>query len=620
MPLFLVAIAVWFVSAYKHDLGLEWAWELFGWAQKPGALTDAGGPSGMAALESIMAGVFGSVALLALIGVVIALRDVDPRRLRRELIPWATWAALLFLVWKVFIVFATELVHFGQYAIVGGLLAFALGRGRYPVAAFLIATALGVGDEIYQHFGIANLEQPIHVTMSHWFDFSDIVLDALGAAGGVLPFLTWHRLTRADGGAGLPDTSRAITPILIVFGLVTLPLVCLDPATLSEAFGYYREWPYWGEYSNNKPTHWPGPREGAPLVIAALLILATILEPKRRQLSQGAIGVLLALAAFAVHPYSRRGGMPVHRRVPYAGAVHTAGLPPKLDGVLDDAVWERAPRLGPFRRAGDGGPARWNTYARLAWDETALYVAFEVEDPDVWARDVPRDTESLPGDEVVEVFLDDGGDEVTYFEIEVSPANRVYDLFCFVPAAPVDHDPNSDFMALPRWSAPDLESAVSVQGTLDLLSASELRTTRAASDTDTGWIVELKIPWAALRAHGGPLAPLGHRKVPPAAHDRWRIGLFRNERVRGETVETLGLEEARKRLRIPRELLPRYTRPGGPLSPQPGGDPQDPRIALTKVRTLEEGLAWSPPFGESYHRPEWFGRLEFLPNPTQPAK
>lgn len=622
VPLFLVAVAVWFFSAYKHDLGLELAGKLFSYVQTPGNWVHAaGGAAGQAALERYMALSFGSVALLVLVGVLLALRArrVSLPRLRRELIPWATWAALLFLIWKIYIVFATELVHFGQYAVVGALAAFALGRGRYPVAAFLATCAMGLGDEIWQHFGIANHLQPIHVTMSHWFDFSDLVLDALGAAGGVLPFLTWQRLTRADGGVGLPDTSAAVTPVLIVFGLIALPLACLDPATLSETFGYYNEFPFWGEYANNKPTHWPGPREGAPLVIASLLILSTLLEPKRRQLSQGAIGVLVALAAWAVHPYSREDGMPVHRRVPYAGAAHAAGAPPKLDGVLDDAVWARAPRLGPFRRGADGGPARWNTYARLAWDEAALYVAFEVEDPDVWARDVPRDTQTLPGDEVLEVFLDDGGDEVTYYEFEVSPANRVYDLFCFVPAAPVDHNPNLDFMALPRWSAPDFESAVQVQGTLDLLGASESRTTRAATDSDRGWTLELKIPWAALVAHGGPTPPVGHRNVPPAAGDRWRIGLFRNERPRGEAGEALEPEAVRQRLQIPAALFWRYTKAGGPLTPEATGANQG-KILLSKVQSLEEGLAWSPPFHPSYHRPQWFGRLEFLPAPGAPPK
>ena len=295
IPWLVVALVVWFVSARYHQEGVIYAGQLFAWAKQPGTLTEAGGTAGMAALERGMAAVFGSFALAMLAGLVVVLRKVDPARIKRELVPWAAWAVLLVMIWKVFIVYATELVHFGQYALVGALVAFALDRGRLPVAAFLVTAGLGI-----------------------------------------LPFLTWQRLSRSDGGAGLPDTSLAVKPVLIVFGLITLPLAFLDPQDLTHLWGYYIDHPYWGEYDNNKPTHWPGPREGAPLVMAVVLILATLLEPKRRQLSQGAIGVLLALALFAIQPPSRQEGSPVTRRVPYAGAVHTDGQPPVIDGKLDD--------------------------------------------------------------------------------------------------------------------------------------------------------------------------------------------------------------------------------------------------------------------------------------------
>lgn len=616
IPWLVVALVVWFVSAFYHQEGVHYAGKLFAWAKQPGTLTEAGGTEGMAALERGMAIVFGSVALALLAGVVVVLRKVDVAGIKRELVPWAAWAVLLFMIWKVFIVYATELVHFGQYALVGAMVAFALDRGRLPVAAFLITVGLGLADEVFQHFVIANLWDPIHVVMSHWFDFSDIVLDALGAAGGILPFLTWQRLSRADGGAGLSDTSVAVKPVLILFGLVTLPLAFLDPQDLTHLWGYYIDHPYWGEYDNNKPTHWPAPREGAPLVMAVVLILATLLEPKRRQLSQGALGVLLALALFAIQPPSREAGTPVTRRVPYAGAVHTEGQPPVIDGKLDDPVWQRAARLGPFRRHGDGGMAKWNTYAKVAWDETGLYVAFEAEDPDVWARDVVRDTTTLPGDEVVELFLDDGGDGITYYEVEVSPANRVYDLFCLIPSAPVDHNPWQDFLSMPRWSAPELETAVQVQGTLDLLSNKEngRDDPKGVIGGDSGYTVELKLPWSALQTAGGPTPPSGHRNVPPRAGDRWRMNLFRTERVRGEGPAATLLEPkaVKERLGISDAMWDRYYKLShGPLSstkPEDGG-----KIPLWKVRTLEEHLAWSPAFNSSFHKPQWFGELEFLP-------
>lgn len=640
IPWLVIALVVWFVSAFYHQEGVHYAGKLFAWAKEPGSLTEAGGAEGMAALERYMALVFGSVALALLVGVVAILRKVDPVRIKRELIPWAAWAVLLIMIWKVFIVYATELVHFGQYALVGAMVAFALDRGRLPVAAFLVTVGLGLADEVFQHFVIANLWDPPHVVYSHWFDFSDIVLDALGAAGGILPFLTWQRLSRPDGGAGLPDTSLAVKPVLIVFGLITLPLAFLDPQDLSHLWGYYIDYPYWGEYDNNKPTHWPAPREGAPLVMSVVLILATLLEPKRRQLSQAALGVLLALALFAIDPPSRKEGMPVTRRVPYAGAVHTEGQPPVIDGKLDDPVWARARRLGPFRRQADGRAARWKTYAKVAWDETALYVAFEAEDEDVWARDVRRDTTTLPGDEVVELFLDDGGDGVTYYEFEVSPANRVYDLFCFIPSAPVDHNPWADFISMHHWNAPGLETAVTVQGELDLVDASVAGRTSPQRKVggDRGYRVELKLPWSALQpAYGGPTPPFGHRNVPPVAGDRWRMNLFRTERVR-EDPEKLYLEaeEVKRRLQIPEDWWERYYELAHgtlakepdllPLTPaelkqvprpDPKPNPNAGKIHVNKVRSLEEYQAWSPGFAGSFHKPQWFGELEFLPQSSR---
>lgn len=638
IPWLVVALVVWFVSAVYHQEGVHYAGKLFAWAKEPGTLTLSGGAEGMAALEKLMALCFGAIALAMLVGVVVVLRKVDPARIKRELIPWAAWTVLLFMIWKIFIVYATELVHFGQYALVGAMLAYALDRGRLPVVAFLLTVGLGLGDEVFQHFVIANLRDPLHVTMSHWFDFSDIVLDSLGAAGGILPFLTWQRLSRPDGGAGLPDTSLAVKPVLILFGLITLPLVFLDPQDLTHLWGFYIDHPYWGEYDNNKPTHWPGPREGAPLVMAVVLILATLLEPKRRQLSQAGIGVLLALALFAIDPPSRREGSPITRRVPYAGAVHTEGKPPLIDGKLDDEVWKRASRLGPFRRHNDGRRAAWNTYAKVAWDEQGLYVAYEVEDPDVWARDVVRDKSTLPGDEVVEIFLDDGGEGITYYEFEVSPANRVYDLFCLIPSAPVDHNPWMDFLSVSRWSAPELKTAVQVQGTLDLLSNKENGRDDASGviGGDTGYTVEISIPWSALQVSGGPRAPIGHRNVPPQGGDRWRMNLFRTERPRGETTLALDPKEVQERLQIPDSLWDRYLL--GPLSLEPEFLPltndemkQTPRpaakknpnvgkILLRKVRTLEEHLAWSPAFNTSFHKPQWFGELHFLPKKAEAPK
>ncbi|HVP62072.1 MAG TPA: carbohydrate-binding family 9-like protein [Myxococcaceae bacterium] len=181
--------------------------------------------------------------------------------------------------------------------------------------------------------------------------------------------------------------------------------------------------------------------------------------------------------------------------VPEAHARRTA-TPPRIDGVLDDAAWHGATQLTLVDSL-DGRPAPFRTTARLAWDDEALYVAFDCEDPDVWGTFRTRD-DPLYTQEVVEIFLDADADGRTYDEIEVSPHNVVFDAY--FPARRQGMDLS--------WDS-GLKSAVKVSGTLD-----------DASDRDQGWTVEMRIPFARL--HSVP-------HVPPKPGDRWRFNLYRLE-------------------------------------------------------------------------------------------
>src|SRR5207245_10074879 len=52
----------------------------------------------------------------------------------------------------------------------------------------------------------------------------------------------------------------------------------------------------------------------------------------------------------------------------------------KIDGILDEAAWEKAELLKDFAVYWDHRPAKTATKARLLWDETYLYFAAEMED------------------------------------------------------------------------------------------------------------------------------------------------------------------------------------------------------------------------------------------------
>ncbi|WNG25248.1 hypothetical protein F0U62_15350 [Cystobacter fuscus] len=176
--------------------------------------------------------------------------------------------------------------------------------------------------------------------------------------------------------------------------------------------------------------------------------------------------------------------------------VHRAARPPVLDGELDDEAWKAATPVV-LRGSFDGRAVSPRTEARLTYDDQNLYVAFDVEDPDVWGTFREQD-EPLYTQEVVEVFLDANADGRTYNELQVSPHNVHFDAY--FPARRQGMDLS--------WDS-GMTSAVKVRGTLD-----------EASDRDEGWRVEMKIPLARL-------AEVPH--LPPNKGDRWRFNLYRLE-------------------------------------------------------------------------------------------
>jgi hypothetical protein len=179
--------------------------------------------------------------------------------------------------------------------------------------------------------------------------------------------------------------------------------------------------------------------------------------------------------------------------VPEAHAVRVR-RPPVIDGKLDDPIWAEAVPLTLVDSL-DGSRPALRTTARLAWDDEALYVAFDCEDPDVWGTFTKTD-EPLYTQEVVEVFIDADADGRTYNEIEVSPHNVLFDAY--FPARRQGMDLS--------WSS-GVRSAVQVRGTID-----------DPSDRDEGWTVEMRIPFARLSS-------VPH--LPPRPGDRWRFNLYR---------------------------------------------------------------------------------------------
>ena len=168
-----------------------------------------------------------------------------------------------------------------------------------------------------------------------------------------------------------------------------------------------------------------------------------------------------------------------------------AASPPKIDGKLDDAVWQNAQLVDAFASAwlpeGERKPPT-ATKARLLWDREYLYFAAEMEDTDVLATITEQDGAIWLCD-VFELFFKPAKDTPGYYEFEVNAANAKLDMFLASRGSGgyTRHARDRDF---------HIESAVQVRGTINNWS-----------DTDKGWTVEGRIPWRDFLPTGGRPAP-----------------------------------------------------------------------------------------------------------------
>ncbi len=221
--------------------------------------------------------------------------------------------------------------------------------------------------------------------------------------------------------------------------------------------------------------------------------------------------------------------------------------PLTIDGKLDEPAWRAAPWTGDFVDIeGSLRPApRFRTRAKMLWDDSCLYIGAELQEPHVWATLHQRDTVIFI-DNDFEVFIDPNGDTHEYYEFEMNANNTVWDLFLPKPYK----DGGS---AVDSWNIEGLKTAVHVQGTLN-----------NPADIDSGWSVEIAMPWSALKQYA-------HMPAPPHDGDQWRIDFSR--------VEWL------------HEIV--------------GG-------AYRKIAgRREDNWVWSPQWVVDMHRPETWGYVQF---------
>ena len=180
---------------------------------------------------------------------------------------------------------------------------------------------------------------------------------------------------------------------------------------------------------------------------------------------------------------------------------------PNLDGSLDDDAWRGARWTEPFVdiRGGDWPDPHLVTRAKIVWDDRYLYVGAELEEPHLWATLAERDA-ILYREHDFEIFIDPDGDGLAYYELEINALGTEFDLF-------LDRPYRRRGTANIAWDMEGLRTAVRLDGTLN-----------DPSDEDTGWSIEMAIPWVALRPPG---APPEAAAAPPRPGDVWRVNFSR---------------------------------------------------------------------------------------------
>jgi hypothetical protein len=175
-----------------------------------------------------------------------------------------------------------------------------------------------------------------------------------------------------------------------------------------------------------------------------------------------------------------------------------------IDGDITKSVWRMARWTTLFQDiegAGKPKPA-YPTQVKMIWDDSCLYIAAKITEPNVWAT-LKNHDDIVFHDNDFEVFIDPLNSGRPYYEIEVNALNTIFDLLLKVPY----RDGGSADIG---WNVKGLRSAVKVLGTIN-----------DPTDIDRGWTVEMAVPFKAMVLPG--------KENMPKAGEIWRINFSRVE-------------------------------------------------------------------------------------------
>ncbi|MEN6520246.1 MAG: family 10 glycosylhydrolase [Armatimonadota bacterium] len=166
--------------------------------------------------------------------------------------------------------------------------------------------------------------------------------------------------------------------------------------------------------------------------------------------------------------------------------VKRAGIPPVIDGKLNDRIWTSAAKIE-IAHTDMGKPAPVSTVVRLAYDDTSLYIAYSADEP--MAKNIKATVTKRDGP----VFYDDS------LEMFIDPWNKRRDYYQ-LSANTLD----AEFDARVNNSSINLDWQVKT------------------AKNETGWTAEVVIPFKTFGVE------------PPKPGDVWNANLGRNRWVTGE--------------------------------------------------------------------------------------
>jgi hypothetical protein len=263
----------------------------------------------------------------------------------------------------------------------------------------------------------------------------------------------------------------------------------------------------------------------------------------------------LAVAAGALSGPPAR-AVPTHGdSVPPLRAERLAA-PVVVDGVLDDAAWQRPPTLRTLTQAGacEGQVPRESTWVWLAWDDDALVAAarcWDAHPESMVVRLVRRDTDTAV--DYFEILLDPFHDHRSGYYFAISAAGVLYDAIGFNDGW---WDDNWDGV----WSGRVRRQLVPADGA------------GMAGGPGTGWTTEIRIPFTQLRYRPGAEQVWGvnpHRFIARHNEDDFYVYTPRGQSgTMSRWAHLVGMQNGHRGRAI--ELAPYATGKGEYLAHRPG--------------------------------------------------